>query len=280
MPAMSAPVCCDPAFVELAGRRCFVGRWRPRGVVRGSALLVQPFGDEAHLARRTHRRVAERLAGHGIESRIADLSCTGDSEGETIDASISQWRAELASLEARMLAEVSGPLVLVGGRFGALLALDRLACAAPRVAGAVVWAPIPDGGAQLKPYLRLLAVADVPTDGVKPADRARTEWAQGRSVRIAGIDFGPALVAELEALAAVPPVPGRPVVAIEVRDLAADQPLAPTPGAARVAAAWHAAGVPYRLESVRGAPFWNVPDPLDCDSLVERLVDAVNGALS
>ncbi len=240
---------------------------------------MQPFGDEAHLARRTQRRVAERLAAIGIDTRILDFSCTGDSEGDFIDASIVQWRAELAALEVEALADVAGPVVLVGGRFGAWFALDRLSKADPRVAGAVLWAPIADGRAQLTPYLRLLAVNDSRPGDLKSSDRARAEWKAGRSVRIAGMDFGPGFAAELDALVAVPPIAGRRVVSLELRDVPDGEALEPTPGAMRVAANWDAAGASFRLRTVRGRQFWNVPDPLDCDPLIDALVAEVDGAM-
>jgi exosortase A-associated hydrolase 2 len=272
-------VACEPAFVNLAGRRCFVGRWRARGETRGGALLVQPFGDEGHLARRTQRRVAERLAAMGIDTRMLDFSCTGDSEGEFVDASLAQWRAELVALEAQALADTAGPLVLVGGRFGAWLALDRLGKADPRVTGAVLWAPIADGRSQLTPYLRLLALSEARAGEAKPADRARAEWKAGRCVRIAGMDFSSAFVAELDAAVAVPPISGRRVVSLELRDVPGGAPIEPTLGVARVAALWSAAGASFQVETVRERPFWNVPDPLDCDPLVDALVAAVDGAM-
>jgi exosortase A-associated hydrolase 2 len=270
MPGPIGPIPCEPTMTTLAGRRCFVGRWRPSGATRGAVMLVQPFGDEAHLSRRTHRLVAERLASRGIEVWQPDLSGTGDSEGDLVDVSIGQWRAELEAL-ADLLGAAGHAGIVVGGRFGARLAVDLIESRPQWVRRAVLWSPLLDGGLLLTGYFRSLSVGGGRDGGVSSAAEARAAWAAGQPVRIAGLDFGATLGRELGETKATAPTHRREMLLIDVRGVPEDELLEPGPGLVRTAGAWRDAGALVRVDAVRGPAFWNVPDPVDCTALIDRI---------
>ncbi|MCL4747065.1 MAG: hydrolase 2, exosortase A system-associated, partial [Burkholderiaceae bacterium] len=88
----------EPVFLGGFARGARFALWvAPEAGVqsRGSILCIQPLGDEATLARRTLVAQARRLADAGWTTLIVDLFGTGDSRGETREATLDQWRADL-----------------------------------------------------------------------------------------------------------------------------------------------------------------------------------------
>jgi pimeloyl-ACP methyl ester carboxylesterase len=265
---------CEPTFQLLANRRCFVARWVPPSAARAKVVFVPPFGDEANLSRRTMRRIAELLAPEGVDCSLLEFSGTGDSEGDLADASLAQWAAELHDFLSQ---PACIPTLIVAGRAGACIALEALRCTGASVDAILLWAPILDGNAILKPYLRMLSLG--PKGGAESLAETRREWGAGRSVRIAGMDFGAVLVSDLQRIVSVRPPPGASTTIIELRETW-DEPPSPSVSVGRVLQSWRDAGCEPAWLPARGAQFWNVPDPVDCDDLVDVVSRAVLGYLA
>ncbi len=128
--------------VTFAG--CF-GWLHPGGGTRG-VVLCPTFGHENMIAHRGWRRLAEQLAARGFSVLRFDYPGTGDSAGSETDPDrLAAWRASIAEA-VRHLRETTGagPVILVGLRLGATLALlaaepidgvDGVACLAPVLSG-------------------------------------------------------------------------------------------------------------------------------------------------
>lgn len=119
-------------------------------------LLCNPFGEEAARAHRTYRVLATQLERAGYAVMRFDYGSTGDSSGESEEASIAGWLADVGAA-AEQLQTTSGArrLVAIGLRLGATLAALATSRGALRLRHVVLWDPIVDGAA----YLRELAAA-------------------------------------------------------------------------------------------------------------------------
>jgi len=127
----------------------------------GSVLVVQPFGDEANLSRRVIVAQAMRLAQQGWTTLVLDLYGTGDSDGQTHDATLGDWRADLLRASRLARERAPGRHVVWGVRLGALLAAE-LALALDQVAdGYVFWQAPASGAAALDTLLKLAQVGAV-----------------------------------------------------------------------------------------------------------------------
>ena len=113
---------------------------------RQAVLVLNPWGWEALRAHRTLATLAGRLAGDGTDVLRFDYSSTGDSLGETADASWQDW-LEDAELALDELMAVSGVrrVSLVGLRLGGLVAAALTARRSAEVDRVVLWAPPRDG---------------------------------------------------------------------------------------------------------------------------------------
>lgn len=149
----------EPAFLDGfgAGRRFALWVQPPTGTAaRGAILCVQPFGEEANLARRVLVAQAVRLAASGWTTLIVDLFGTGDSDGATEEASLATWRSDLLRASRLARERAPGAFVLWGTRLGALLAAE-LAIALDQLVSAIVFWQPPASGAQLIDPLAKLA---------------------------------------------------------------------------------------------------------------------------
>jgi peptidoglycan/xylan/chitin deacetylase (PgdA/CDA1 family)/pimeloyl-ACP methyl ester carboxylesterase len=111
-----------------------------------AAVLVPPLGYEAVCAHRTLKSLAERLAERGFFALRYDHPGTGDSAGDTAEAtSVAAFLEGVArTIEAAKRECGADRVVLVGLRAGALLAL-KAAEGRDDVSSLVLWAPPPTG---------------------------------------------------------------------------------------------------------------------------------------
>ncbi len=162
---------------------------RPRlGVV-----LCYPARDEYFLSHRAFRQLATRLAAAGCPCLRFDYYGSGDSFGESHEATIEQWKRDIAIAIDELKGIAGVPRVsLIGLRLGATLAAMS---ASERLMGdvedVVLWDPVVSGGRYLdtlaerhSEFLRFLrgrsrAPADGVGAGVEEADGAVGEAAHG-----------------------------------------------------------------------------------------------------
>lgn len=142
----------------------------PTTSVRGSVVLVPPWGYEAVCTHRSYRHLAERLAEAGFVVLRFDLHGTGDSAGSPRDPGevprfVDDIRVAVAEARARAGTDVA---FVFGTRLGALLALA--AAEGLSLAGIVMFAAVTSGRAYVREMkaFRLMAEEE---EGGKASER-------------------------------------------------------------------------------------------------------------
>ena len=163
-------------------------------------MLCNPFGEEASRGHRTFRVLATQLERLGYSTLRFDYTGTGDSLGDSEDATIEGWLADIGEA-AEHLRRTTGiaKISLVGLRFGATLAALATARGVLRARHLVLWDPIVDGraylaelGAQHEAYMR---------DEIGPTWTDRRGVRQdGSPMEALGAPISAALAAELAAI--------------------------------------------------------------------------------
>jgi exosortase A-associated hydrolase 2 len=232
----------------------------------GSILCVQPFGDEATLSRRVIVAQALRLAERGWTTLILDLYGTGDSDGETRDATFEHWRADLLRASRVTRQRAAGPHVVWGVRMGALLAAELSVALDQLAQGYVFWQPPAGGKALIDPLLKLAKVGAV-ARAVEPATAgaAAAPAPAADTVELGGYRLARSLVDELASLAMAPPpaaAGGEPCPALMLGVQRIAGATVPAPKAlSDLAQRWLAAGSLASLRVVPGEPFWSSMEP-------------------
>ncbi len=151
----------NPFFFGSSKRPLFGMHHPPRGgPSRDSAvLLCPPIGQEYMRTHRAFRQLALQLTREGFHVLRFDYFGTGDSGGFSHEATVTEWRDNVAEAvdELRDTAAVTR-VDLVGLRLGAALAA-QVAAARDDVRLAVLWDPVVSGGDYLS---ELLAMAESP----------------------------------------------------------------------------------------------------------------------
>jgi pimeloyl-ACP methyl ester carboxylesterase len=114
----------------------------------GGVLLCSPWGHEYMASHRAMRQMAVRLSQRGWSAFRFDMYGCGDSSGTSADGAPSKWLADVhaAGDELRRRLPLK-PLVLLGLRLGATLALLHLENVNDTSTTLVLWDPVVDGRA-------------------------------------------------------------------------------------------------------------------------------------
>lgn len=263
--------------------------------VRGAVLCVQGLGDEANLSRRVLIGQALRLADEGWTSVIVDLYGCGDSDGDTTEAHMAIWQADLLRSAAFARQHAPGGFVILGVRLGCLLAAELSSALDGLVTGLVFWQPPASGAAALDQWLRLERIGGVGRAAVSPgaagalvppsspsdapaSDGRRGPEDPGSTARasclsLGGYLFHRDLVEALGALSMRPPLHGDqrtpcPVLMVGVQRI--PSPRAPTAKAlSELVELWRSAGYSVETAAVQGEPFWASLEPSDQAALVD-----------
>lgn len=225
-----------------------------RGMLRGVVVLCPPLFEERKACAVVFAKLADALASEGFASLRLDPRGTGDSRGGLGDATLEEWRDEVVA--ARTAAAAAGvPVVLLGVRFGALLAL---AAHAVRPADAIVlWEPVATGADALRQAVQRKLVNDMAAFGATGASRGALDasWERGEAVDLDGYVVPAALALALRGFAP-PAVPAAtPTLLIVAR-------------AERALAGRHAADVQVHATP----PFWSTVGLVDVGAPVDAIV--------
>jgi exosortase A-associated hydrolase 2 len=277
MPVPDAPR-AEAFFLKTEQGQRFCLFHPPAGACRGALLYVPPFGEEMNKSRRMAALQARDLAARGYGVLLLDLYGCGDSSGDFGQARWDLWKQDLA-LGQRWLHERLGvPVSLWGLRLGALLALDFARGAIEPVANLLLWQPVQSGATFLTQFLRLRIANDMLSDDKEKGGGTkalREALRAGESLEVAGYELAPALADAIESLdAAALVVTNCPVHWFEA--LPADgRPI--SPAAAKVTAAWEAAGAAPQIHLVTCPPFWATQEVTECPALVAATTSALAG---
>jgi pimeloyl-ACP methyl ester carboxylesterase len=226
----------NPFYFGDASRRLFGIYHPPKGPSPRShgVVLCYPFGQEYMRSHRAFRQLANLLSRRGFHVFRFDYHGTGDSDGESTEASVNEWPRDVG----RAIDELEGNadierVSLVGLRLGAAMAT---LCARGRadIDDLVLWDPVVSGSAYLG---EVLADHPDPLEG---------------TVGVLGFPLTEKQRQELEQidLAATPPSEARPFLVVSDQD----------ERAAVLARAWREEGLEVRIERLPSPGNWNEVD--------------------
>ncbi|HEU4733454.1 MAG TPA: hypothetical protein VFT22_36425 [Kofleriaceae bacterium] len=113
--------------------------------------MCNPFGEEASRAHRTYRVLATQLERAGYASLRFDYSSTGDSLGDSADATIDAWIQDILTAGEQLLARSGATrIAIVGLRLGAALAMLASARGDLPLRHLLLWDPVVDGAAYVR----------------------------------------------------------------------------------------------------------------------------------
>lgn len=176
-----------PTFIEVNGRRLFAMQFVPTGPTRAAVLYLPSFDEEMNRCRTAAAEQARALAARGWHCMLLDHYGTGESTGQSHEASWDLWRAD-AQAAAGWLAQHSGHTPMLWGiRTGALMALDAAAHGLPVVQHLLLWQPVLDGGVFINQHLRLRIASQLVHDTERETtDAIRKRLSAGEDIEIAG----------------------------------------------------------------------------------------------
>ena len=263
-------------FTPGPAERLFTIEYRPRAAVRGFVLFVPPFAGEMNRSRHMISHQARLLAADGYRVVVPDLRGTGDSCGEFGDASWEGWASDLVAVLQASAPDPDLPVIGVGVRLGALLALTAVREHGLTLKSLAFWGPCLSGATFMSQFLRLRLMSSMigKSDGGEKLADLKALLDAGQSLEIAGYEVSADLY--------------RAIVALELKELMAglDIPVSwfelvaaadsPVPMAsANAIAALTSAGCEISSTAVAGPKFWSTVEITRSDALAEQTLAAL-----
>ena len=182
-------------FIDIGTHRLFMVEHSPERP-RGAVLLCSPFLEEKLFCRRILKNLAESLCEQGWLVVRFDGYGEGDSEGELSNADLSTLVSDCASLIQLLRERVEGPIVMLGMRWGANVALFANF---ENVDAILAIDPLLSGEEYVQQLLRQNLTTQMATWGSVRENREALLAAseRGRCINIQGFDLGPQLIAQM-----------------------------------------------------------------------------------
>lgn len=222
---------------------------RSDGASSRSVLLCYPIGSEYMRAHRAFRQLHNLLSRAGMNVLRFDYSCTGDSAGRGVDASVEAWLDDIDwALDELKDNAMTDTVAVVGLRWGATLA--AMACADREdVDDLLLWDPVLSG----RDFLDQTVGAPRPSE----------------VVGVEGFPFSPELVAGLERLDLVEIVGDgvRPALTVLVAE--------ERPGYGALKSTLIARGRGEELAVVPSPGSWEQADPFGDALIPQRIIQAI-----
>jgi exosortase A-associated hydrolase 2 len=233
-------------------------------------ILVPPFAEEMNKSRRSFALLARRLAPHGWTVWLPDLKGTGESEGDFGTATWEDWLADIAFFRSEAQSQGARRIVLLGLRFGALLAAASAAATPEKPSQLILWQPVASGEAQLTQFLRLKVAGGMKQAGGAPQSTAdlRAQLFAGESIEIAGYLLPGALARAIHELKLVPLIASAEC-SVRILEVTAASPAGVSPANARVVNELRDRGVDVDAAAIGGEPFWSTVEIAVCEPLLE-----------
>lgn len=259
----------EPLFIETGDRRLFALYHPADGDLRGCVLMLPPFAEEMNMSRRMTYLTGRAFAAAGYGFLSLDLTGTGDSSGDFVDARWRTWQED-ARAGISWLSEKTGDApILMGLRAGALLAAS-LQTPGPLI----LWQPVGNGETMLNQFLRIRVAAALTGNAEKESTKdLRAMWQAGDAVEVAGYEIAPALAAGLDPLRLTDMVPGISVPVIWVETGSKER--GPSPANQRIIDAWAENGVNIRTCLCPGDPFWTIQETTTAPAMIDVTIDAL-----
>lgn len=223
----------------------------------GDVLVVPAFAEEMNRCRAMVALQARALAELGVGTLVIDPYGTGDSAGEFAQASWAQWRDDLKLGAAWLDSKGRGCRALLALRLGAVMAA-QLARECSGVRHLLLWQPVLSGKSFFTQFLRIRLAAEMnQPDRIKSTNDLRALSTQGQLVEVSGYEVGPALAAELDAVAFDTAAwPQR--VQIDWFEVQTNSDASLAPASHKAIEALQATGATVQAGAVTGPAFWHV----------------------
>jgi len=253
----------------------------PPGIpVRFAILHVPAAFEEMNKARRMVALQARAFASVGGCVVVYDPAGTGDSTGESGDATFAQWRSDALAMWSFMRGEFRVPSALWGLRLGALLAASLAEDGALEASALLLWQPVASGRTFFNQFLRLAATAEIagragPAPG---AASVRQQLEAGAVVDVAGYGVHPELVTGASALSLDSIAP--PQCAVVWRESTATAPAEVPSVAVKTAQRWSDGGARVDVRAVTGPSFWATAEIEESPALIAATSEAVTRELA
>jgi len=251
---------------------------------RGGVVYVHPLAEEMNRCRRMASLQARALAEAGFLVLQMDLRGCGDSSGDFADASWSDWLEDVDRARQWLAQRCDGPLWLWGARAGCLLVAHSAARTPDVPVHLLLWQPVLSGQQHVQQFLRLRQVSEALQEGATGAgDGAGVVSPQallrrleaGETVDVAGYAMAPDLARGLSQATLDQVGLARQIVALEVVAPTQVTPLVASPALGQQQQRWVAAGIPAVVVGVGGEPFWQNPEALICQDLIQATTAAL-----
>ncbi|GAB4576997.1 MAG: hydrolase 2, exosortase A system-associated [Rhodothalassiaceae bacterium] len=242
----------------------------PDVAARGTVLLLSPFAEEMNRSRRLMAELGRAMAMRGLNLFIPDLTGTGDSAGNLEDTDLERWQADIDFLCRHARAGHSGPLILSGIRFGALLAAGSAACARSEIDGLLLIEPVTNGARFLQQFLRLRIAAALGRGERETGGALMARLEAGEILSISGYPLAPAMARTIKAaaLADCPPPAGLRTAWVEIASETAES----GETRSRLPPSWQASEA-VMVRRFTDRPFWTLPEPVAAPLLVAGIAD-------
>lgn len=183
-------------FRALAGYNAFTAEHVPHRA-QGAVLICAPFLEERLFCRPVLRNLADALMDAGWHTMRMDPPGEGDSEGDLCEVGLDDALAQIQQAATLLRERVKGPLVLVGLRWGASLALaSARGTEAERV---IAVEPLLSGEDYLQQLLRQNLTTQMATWGRVRENREALldQSKRGEVVNVQGFELGPRLIRDM-----------------------------------------------------------------------------------
>lgn len=241
---------------------------RPGVPIRGDVLVVPPFAEEMNRCRAMVSLQAREWANAGVGTLVLDLYGTGDSAGEFVDATWTQWLDDLRRGIDWLETQANGCHALLALRLGAVMA-GELARGCASVRHLLLWQPVLSGKTFYTQFLRIRIAAEMNLpERVKTTNELRHLSAAGQAVEVSGYEVGAELATALDAVVfATTDWPKR--VEIDWFEVQADTDPALTPASLKAIESLQSAGAAVHAQAVHGPAFWQVHERELAPQLIE-----------
>ncbi len=241
----------------------------------GAIVVAPPFAEEMNKSRRMITLFAQAAAGRGFETVVPDLTGTGDSDGEFLDARWDDWSDDLERALAATQRRTGQAPVLLAIRSGALVASSVLERAPAAARGLLLWAPVTDGDRFMKQFLRLRMAASLSQANRETVADLEATLRAGTPVEVGGYALAPPLWTAMIARKFAPPAPaggGR----VAWFELVAAQPIQLSPASQKSVAGLAQLGWQVDARAIGGAAFWGTAEIAEVPELVAVSVAALD----
>tara|TARA_E500000305_G_scaffold21563_1_gene16422 strand:+ start:6559 stop:7383 length:825 start_codon:yes stop_codon:yes gene_type:complete len=264
------PIHIQAGFTE-GEKPAFFVRFSPADAVpRAHVIYLPPFTEEMNRCRAIAAGQARQFARQGMSCTLLDFHGTGESPGETTDATLPIWYNNISEIYDSLVNEAHVPVHLWGCRLGALIAANYLTNRAITCDALLMWQPIAAGKPYATQVYRQRLAALIERGGAaETTTTIRERLANDEVVEIGGYSLGGPLMLAIDELdmASISRAPAKRVFWLEH---SSDGDLLPNPRSAKAISHLSNLGAETKHIAFTGAPIWQLHERATCDSLLEQ----------